>query len=230
MAFAGVLHPRGASACTARHEYTSDQRLKTILLSSRNNMNQLFSSLSQAGCVLAHQHQRCHLKTPLTWLDVLQCRCFRPFDEVKRACSLIATHRMACCCFSTALPRQTAEPTLLTRFFMSAPHLNLAGAAAPPAAAAFTVRGTRFTPDRSALKPVGWIWAPRRAGLLEAMCALTNGLEMALGATTDGPCLLLATGATQRAGRAANAAILHLLCDRSTLACVDLDVERIGFT
>lgn len=102
---------------------------------------------------------------------------------------------------------------------MSAPHLNLAGAgaAAPPAAAAFTLRGVLEMFDRRDFRPTGWIWGTSAARFAEPLKALQRGLTEALGATTETPGLLLATGATPVARSAARDAILHPFYDPTEL-------------
>lgn len=87
----------------------------------------------------------------------------------------------------------------LTRFFMSAPHLNLAGAgAAAPEAEALTLRGVLCRGDR---RPAGWftILGTSGATVREPLKELERaGRIEACGATTRAPGLALATGATQR--------------------------------
>lgn len=102
---------------------------------------------------------------------------------------------------------------------MSAPHLNLAGAgaAAPPAAAAFTLRGALEMLDRRDFRPTGWIWGTTAARFAEPLKALQRGLTEAFGATTETPGLLLATGATPVARSAAKDAILHPFYDSNEL-------------
>jgi hypothetical protein len=71
-----------------------------------------------------------------------------------------------------------ARPSLhprLTRFFMSAPHLNLAGLAAPPAAAAFT---RTLVWRRHDLVRLGWLTGEARGACTRVIwrAAATDGL------------------------------------------------------